>query len=103
MLGIVISDCGEPDVTHGHYVGSTLYGGTASTQCDNGYEGDASITCTTAGTWGPIPDCTPKSEAFFKTKGEWIHFPGMQLSQNSFVSILKKKCLLKKESIKNVV
>ncbi|XP_053403781.1 uncharacterized protein LOC123554697 isoform X2 [Mercenaria mercenaria] len=57
-------DCGdEPVINNGTVTSNgTKYGSTLNITCDEGFElsENATINCTTPGTWGNMPLCTPK-------------------------------------------
>ncbi|XP_053388788.1 sushi, von Willebrand factor type A, EGF and pentraxin domain-containing protein 1-like [Mercenaria mercenaria] len=57
-------DCGdEPVINNGTVTSNgTKYGSTLNITCDEGFElsENATINCTTPGTWGDMPLCTPK-------------------------------------------
>lgn len=65
LLNYFFSDCGDPrqgnpDLLHSELFGETLFDGTAFFQCDTGYVGGGAATCQDDGTWGTLPNCSPK-------------------------------------------
>ena len=61
---IIFSECAKQAITNGEMVGALEYNSADSrVECDNGYVGDAAITCTTSATWQlPLPECTPQGK-----------------------------------------
>ena len=61
---IIFSECAKQAITNGEMLGALEYNSADSrVECDNGYEGDAAITCTTSATWQlPLPECSPKGK-----------------------------------------
>ena len=61
---IIFSECAKQAITNGEMVGALEYNSADSrVECDNGYVGDAAITCTTFATWQlPLPECTPQGK-----------------------------------------
>ena len=69
-LGILIRtfaflDCGEPTIPNGFLTGSTLYDGTATVDCDSGYEGGGTATCQNNAQWETLPTCEPEGKPFY--------------------------------------
>ena len=58
---MILLDCGAfPTIDHGSVTGDTVYGGTATVNCDTGYDLSGTLTCGLDGAWGTSPTCDPK-------------------------------------------
>ena len=57
----LISDCGDPDIPYGRLSADsvTVYEGTATVECENGYQGGGTATCLSDGNWDTLPTCEP--------------------------------------------
>ena len=68
FMDIIIPDCGQPFISYGFLAAgsSTLYAGTATVECDPGYQvlGSTTANCLTTGDWDTPPQCTPKGKIY---------------------------------------
>lgn len=54
-------DCGDPYIPYGRLSADsvTVYEGTATVECENGYQGGGTATCLSDGNWDTLPTCEP--------------------------------------------